>query len=101
MLMGQGRGGAGTGPPNSRLQHAPWDREHEDAHFRIQNGIRADVTLVLYSDRGKSRRVRPMKIRMRTFGEIKVDGERYDYDLVIEQGGIRKRSKKPSSTPVS
>jgi hypothetical protein len=42
-----------------------------------------------------------MKIRMRTFGEIKVDGERYDYDLVIEQGGIRKRSKKPSSTPVS
>jgi hypothetical protein len=47
MLMGQGRGGAGTGPPNSRLQHAPWDREHEDAHFRIQNGIRADVTLVL------------------------------------------------------
>ena len=37
-----------------------------------------------------------MKMRMQTFGEIEVDGERYDYDLVIEQGGIRKRSKKAS-----
>ena len=37
-----------------------------------------------------------MKMRMQTFGEIEVEGERYDYDLVIEQGGIRKRSKKPS-----
>ena len=33
---------------------------------------------------------------MQTFAEIAVQGERYDYDLVIEQGGIRKRSKKPS-----
>ena len=39
-----------------------------------------------------------MKMRMQTFGEIEVDGKRYDYDLVIEQGGIRKRSKKPSKT---
>ena len=37
-----------------------------------------------------------MKIRMQTFGEIEVEGERYDDDLVIEQGRIRKRSKKPS-----
>jgi len=37
-----------------------------------------------------------MKMRMQTFGEIEVEGERYDYDLVIEQGGIRKRTKKPS-----
>jgi hypothetical protein len=37
-----------------------------------------------------------MKIRMQTFGEIEVEGERYDYDLVIEQGQIRKRGKKPS-----
>jgi len=37
-----------------------------------------------------------MKMRMQTFGEIEVEGERYDYDLVIEQGAIRKRSKKPS-----
>ena len=37
-----------------------------------------------------------MKMHMRSFGEIEVDGERYDYDLVIEQGRIRKRKKKPS-----
>lgn len=37
-----------------------------------------------------------MKMRMQTFGEIEVEGERYDYDLVIEQGRIRKRGKKPS-----
>ncbi len=37
-----------------------------------------------------------MKMHMQTFGEIEVDGERYDYDLVIEQGRIRKRKKKPS-----
>lgn len=37
-----------------------------------------------------------MKMHMQTFGEIEVKGERYDYDLVIEQGRIRKRNKKPS-----
>ena len=37
-----------------------------------------------------------MKMRMRIFGEIEVESERYDYDLVIERGRIRKRRKKPS-----
>jgi len=37
-----------------------------------------------------------MKLRMPTFGEIEVEGKHYDYDLVIERGEIRKRSKKPS-----
>lgn len=37
-----------------------------------------------------------MKMRMQTFGEIEVEGERYEYDLVIEKGNIRKRGKKPS-----
>ena len=37
-----------------------------------------------------------MKMRMQTFGEIEVEDERYDHDLVIEQGGVRKRSNKPS-----
>ena len=37
-----------------------------------------------------------MKMCMTTFGEVEVEGERYDYDLVIEQGEIRKRRKKPS-----
>ena len=64
-------------------------------------GLGADNKTGLYSDRGSPRGVRSMKMRMQAFGEIEVEGERYDYDLVIEQGGIRKRSKKPSSTPVS
>lgn len=38
-----------------------------------------------------------MKMRMQTFGEIEVEGKRYDDDLVIEQGEIRKRGKKPST----
>jgi hypothetical protein len=37
-----------------------------------------------------------MKMRMATFGEVEIEGERYDYDLVIEHGDIRKRSKGPS-----
>ncbi len=37
-----------------------------------------------------------MKIEMQRFGEIEVEGERYDYDLVIEGGRIRKRAKGPS-----
>jgi hypothetical protein len=37
-----------------------------------------------------------MKIRMQVFGEIEVEGERYDHDLVIEQGRIGKRRKAPS-----
>jgi hypothetical protein len=37
-----------------------------------------------------------MKMRMRTFGQIEVEGEHYDHDLVIEQGKIRKRHKGPS-----
>ena len=37
-----------------------------------------------------------MKLRMQTFGEIEVEGERYDYDLLVEEGRVRKRSKKPS-----
>jgi hypothetical protein len=30
------------------------------------------------------------------FGSITIDGTRYDHDLVIESGAIRKRKKKPS-----
>ncbi len=37
-----------------------------------------------------------MKMKMQGFGAIEVEGERYDYDLVIEQGRIRKRGKGPS-----
>ena len=39
-----------------------------------------------------------MKVDMLSFGEIEVEGARYDYDLVIEQGIIRKRAKGPSKT---
>ena len=37
-----------------------------------------------------------MKATLVSFGEIDVEGEHYDYDVVIEQGKVRKRSKKPS-----
>ena len=37
-----------------------------------------------------------MKIEMQGFGAIEVEGERYDYDLIIERGQIHKRSKGPS-----
>jgi hypothetical protein len=30
------------------------------------------------------------------FGEIEVEGERYSHDVVIDQGEVRKRVKKPS-----
>ena len=39
-----------------------------------------------------------MKVDMLSFGEIEVEGARYDYDLIIEQGRIRKRAKGPSKT---
>lgn len=37
-----------------------------------------------------------MKARFIDFGEIEIDGQRYDYDVVIDESGIRKRKKKPS-----
>jgi hypothetical protein len=39
-----------------------------------------------------------MKMHMQSFGEIEVEGARYVYDVVIEQGRIRKRAKGPSKT---
>jgi len=37
-----------------------------------------------------------MKTRLIQFGEIEVGGVRYDYDVVIDGGQVRKRQKKPS-----
>jgi hypothetical protein len=37
-----------------------------------------------------------MKIRLVSFGQIEVEGKRYDHDVVIEQGRVRKRDKKAS-----
>ncbi len=37
-----------------------------------------------------------MNARWIRFGEIEVEGERYDYDVVIDEGRVAKRSKKPS-----
>lgn len=31
-----------------------------------------------------------------SFGSLRVDGETYEYDLVIDRGAIHKRDKKPS-----
>ena len=37
-----------------------------------------------------------MKFEAFSFGSISVDGVFYDYDVVLDQGEIRKRKKKPS-----
>ena len=37
-----------------------------------------------------------MKVRLLGFGSIEVDGRRYEHDIVIDGGRVRKRSKKPS-----
>ena len=37
-----------------------------------------------------------MKARLVEFGEIEIDGQSFDYDVVIDKGKIRKRKKKPS-----
>jgi hypothetical protein len=37
-----------------------------------------------------------MKARLLGFGDLEVDGKRYEADVVIERGQIRRRHKKPS-----
>ena len=39
-----------------------------------------------------------MKMHLVSFGQIDVEGERYDHDVVIEQGKVRKRNKKASKS---
>ena len=37
-----------------------------------------------------------MRAELIRFGEIEIDGKRYDHDVVIEAGQVRKRRKGPS-----
>jgi hypothetical protein len=37
-----------------------------------------------------------MKIRLVTFGEIEIDGQRYHHDIVVYKGQVQKRNKKLS-----
>jgi hypothetical protein len=37
-----------------------------------------------------------MDARLVAFGELEIDGRRFDHDVVIEGGGVRKRKKGPS-----
>jgi hypothetical protein len=37
-----------------------------------------------------------MEVRFLGFGSIEVEGREYEHDIVIDQGAVRKRSKKPS-----
>jgi hypothetical protein len=48
----------------------------------------------LFSDQGIGGRT--MKIRLVTFGEIDIEGQHYDHDVVVEKGQVRKRNKKLS-----
>jgi hypothetical protein len=38
----------------------------------------------------------PMRFEAFSFGSIRIDGVTYEHDVVIDQGKIRKRKKKPS-----
>ena len=37
-----------------------------------------------------------MRAKLVYFGELHIEGQRYDHDVVIEQGAVHKRQKKPS-----
>ena len=37
-----------------------------------------------------------MKMRLVSFGEIDIDGQRYTHDVVVAKGQVRKRKKKLS-----
>ena len=37
-----------------------------------------------------------MRARLRRFGLIEIDGQRFDHDVVLEDGHVRKRKKGPS-----
>ena len=37
-----------------------------------------------------------MKMKLVSFGQLDIDGERYDHDVVIEKGEVQKRKKGPS-----
>jgi hypothetical protein len=37
-----------------------------------------------------------MECRLVSFGQIEIDGERFEHDVIIEKGRIRKRKKGPS-----
>jgi hypothetical protein len=39
-----------------------------------------------------------MRARLVSFGTIEIEGRRYEHDVVIEAGVVRKRSKKPSKS---
>jgi hypothetical protein len=39
-----------------------------------------------------------MKARLVEFGSIEIDGRLYDHDVVIDQGAVRNRVKKPSKS---
>ncbi|HMG32608.1 MAG TPA: MTH938/NDUFAF3 family protein [Blastocatellia bacterium] len=39
-----------------------------------------------------------MKANLMCFGEIEIEGQRYEHDVVIEAGRVSKRNKKPSKS---
>jgi hypothetical protein len=49
---------------------------------------------ILFTARDEGRHV--MDVQLLGFGSIEVDGRTYEHDIVIDQGVVRKRSKKPS-----
>lgn len=37
-----------------------------------------------------------MEAKLLSFGEIEIDGQRFDHDVVVEAGLVRRRKKRPS-----
>ncbi len=37
-----------------------------------------------------------MQVKPASFGELDIDGQRFDYDVVIQKGEVSKRRKRPS-----
>src|SRR3990172_7694273 len=48
------------------------------------------------SCQGDVRRGRQVRAKLLSFGSIEVEGQRYDHDVVIDRGEVRKRHKGPS-----
>src|SRR4249920_2976723 len=59
------------------------------------SGASCDASTRSQAQVGKAGRPE-MKARLLDFGSIEVDGLRYEHDIVIDGGTVRKRKKKPS-----
>ena len=58
--------------------------------------LRAPSCATLVPNEWPTREEVPVQARVIAFGVLEVEGERYEHDVVIDAGRVRKRRKKPS-----